>query len=132
MREQTGAAIASEARATGVGMILAPVLDLAREPRWGRIEEDFGEDPYLNRTDGARLCARRAGRTALNTDHTVVAEPKHFAGHGSPEGGTNTSPVHSGERELRTVMLQVFRAGLSRGPCDGRDGRLSRDRRHSR
>ena len=45
--QQTGAAIAAEARATGVGMILAPVLDLAREPRWGRVEEDFGEDPYL-------------------------------------------------------------------------------------
>ena len=45
--EQTGAAIAAEARATGVDMILAPVLDLAREPRWGRVEEDFGEDPYF-------------------------------------------------------------------------------------
>ena len=45
--QQTGAAIAAEARATGVGMILAPVLDLARDPRWGRVEEDFGEDPYL-------------------------------------------------------------------------------------
>jgi beta-glucosidase len=45
--QRTGAAIAAEARSTGVGMILAPVLDLAREPRWGRVEEDFGEDPYL-------------------------------------------------------------------------------------
>src|SRR5436309_826859 len=45
--KQTGAAIAAETRATGVDMILAPVLDLAREPRWGRVEEDFGEDPYL-------------------------------------------------------------------------------------
>jgi beta-glucosidase len=45
--QQTAAAIAAEARATGVAMILAPVLDLARDPRWGRVEEDFGEDPYL-------------------------------------------------------------------------------------
>ena len=104
LAEQTGAAIAAEARATGVGMILAPVLDLAREPRWGRVEEDFGEDAYLTGQMGLAY-VRGAQGESLGTDHTVVAEPKHFAGHGSPEGGTNTSPVHIGERELRSVML---------------------------
>jgi beta-glucosidase len=112
--QQTGAAIAAEARATGVDMILAPVLDLAREPRWGRVEEDFGEDPYLTGQLGLAY-VRGAQGDSLNTDHTVVAEPKHFAGHGSPEGGTNTSPVHIGERELRTVMLKSFEPAFREG-----------------
>jgi beta-glucosidase len=112
--QQTGAAIAAEARATGVDMILAPVLDVAREPRWGRVEEDFGEDPYLTGQLGLAY-VRGAQGDSLNTDHTVVAEPKHFAGHGSPEGGTNTSPVHIGERELRTVMLKSFEPAFRAG-----------------
>ncbi len=114
LAQQTGAAIASEARATGVGMILAPVLDLAREPRWGRVEEDFGEDPYLTGQMGLAY-VRGAQGGSLSTDHTVVAEPKHFAGHGSPEGGTNTSPVHMGERELRSVMLESFEPAFREG-----------------
>jgi beta-glucosidase len=112
--EQTGAAIAAEARATGVDMVLGPVLDLAREPRWGRVEEDFGEDPYLTGQLGFAY-VRGAQGDSLDTDHTVVSEPKHFAGHGSPEGGTNTSPVHIGERELRTVMLRSFEPAFREG-----------------
>jgi len=112
--QQTGAAIAAEARATGVAMILAPVLDLARDPRWGRVEEDFGEDPYLTGQLGLAYVRGAQGDT-IDSDHTVVAEPKHFAGHGSPEGGTNTSPVHIGERELRTVMLKSFEPAFREG-----------------
>ena len=116
--KQTGAAIAVEARATGVDMILAPVLDLAREPRWGRVEEDFGEDPYLTGQMGLAYVQGAQGES-LNTDHTVVAEPKHFVGHGSPEGGTNTSPVHIGERELRMVMLRSFEPAIRDGHAMG-------------
>jgi beta-glucosidase len=115
---RTGSAIAAEARSTGVGMILAPVLDLAREPRWGRVEEDFGEDPYLTGQMGLAY-VRGAQGDSLSTDHTVVAEPKHFAGHGSPEGGTNTSPVHLGERELRMTMLRGFEPALREGHAMG-------------
>jgi beta-glucosidase len=115
---QTAAGIAAEARATGVDMILAPVLDLAREPRWGRVEEDFGEDPYLTGQLGLAY-VRGAQGDSLNSDHTVVAEPKHFAGHGSPEGGTNTSPVHMGERELRMVMLKPFEPAFREGGAMG-------------
>ncbi len=111
---QTAAAIAAEARSTGVDMILAPVLDLARDPRWGRIEEDFGEDPYLTGQMGLAYVHGAQGES-LASDHTVVAEPKHFAGHGSPEGGTNTSPVHMGERELRTMMLPPFAEAIREG-----------------
>jgi beta-glucosidase len=116
--QQVGAAIAAEARATGVGMILAPVLDLAREPRWGRVEEDYGEDPYLTGQLGLAYVSGAQGEN-LNNDHSVVTEPKHFAGHGSPEGGTNTSPVHIGERELRSVMLKSFEPAIRDGKALG-------------
>ena len=116
--QKVGAAIAAEARATGVGMILAPVLDLAREPRWGRVEEDYGEDPYLTGQLGLAY-VRGAQGDSLNSDHSVVSEPKHFAGHGSPEGGTNTSPVHIGERELRSVMLKSFEPAIRDGKAMG-------------
>jgi beta-glucosidase len=114
LAQQTATGIAAEARATGVHMILAPVLDLARDPRWGRIEEDFGEDPFLTGQLGLAY-VRGAQGNSLSTDHNVVAEPKHFAGHGSPEGGTNTSPVHIGERELRSVMLKSFEPAFREG-----------------
>ena len=112
--EQTAAAIAAEARSTGVAMILGPVLDLARDPRWGRVEEDMGEDPYLTGQLGLAW-VRGAQGESLASDRSVVAEPKHFAGHGSPEGGTNTSPVHIGERELRTIMLKPFEPSIHEG-----------------
>jgi beta-glucosidase len=115
---QTGAAIAAEARATGADMILAPVLDLARDPRWGRVEEDFGEDPFLTGQLGLAY-VRGAQGDSLQSDHTVAAEPKHFVGHGSPEGGTNTSPVHIGERELRSVMLKSFEPAIRDGHAMG-------------
>jgi beta-glucosidase len=118
LARQTGAAIAAETRATGVDMILAPVLDLAREPRWGRIEEDFGEDPYLTGQLGLAYVEGAQGES-LDSDHTVVAEPKHFAAHGSPEGGANTSPVHIGERELRSVMLKSFEPAIRQGHAMG-------------
>jgi beta-glucosidase len=118
LAQQTGAAIAAEARATGVDMLFAPVLDLAREPRWGRVEEDFGEDPYLTGQMGLAYVKGFQGES-LASDHTVLAEPKHFAGHGSPESGTNTSPVHIGERELRSVMLKGFEPSFIAGHAMG-------------
>ncbi len=118
LARQTGAAIAAEARATGVDMLFAPVLDLAREPRWGRVEEDFGEDPYLTGQMGLAYVQGYQG-DSLASDHTVLAEPKHFAGHGSPESGTNTSPAHYGERELRSVMLKSFEPAFRQGHAMG-------------
>ena len=116
--ERIGAAIAAEARSTGVDMILAPVLDLARDPRWGRVEEDYGEDPYLTGRLGEAFVRGAQGKS-LDSDQSVVSEPKHFAGHGSPEGGTNTSPVHIGERELRSVMLRGFEPAIRDGKAMG-------------
>ena len=115
---QTGAVIAAEARVTGVHMILGPVLDLAREPRWGRVEEDFGEDPYLTGQLGLAYVQGAQG-DSLQSPHSVVAEPKHFAGHGSPESGVNMAPVHIGERELRSVMLKGFEPAIREGNAMG-------------
>ena len=118
LARQTGADIAAEARATGVDMILGPVLDLAREPRWGRVEEDFGEDTYLTGQFGLAMVQGMQG-ASLDSDNTVVSEPKHFVAHGSPEGGTNLSPVHMGERELRMVMLRGFEPAIREGHAMG-------------
>jgi beta-glucosidase len=118
LAKQTGAAIASEARAHGIGYLLCPVLDVARDPRWGRVEEDFGEDPYLSGVLGAAYVTGMQGNS-LNTDHTAAAEPKHFAGHGAPEGGLNTSPVHAGERETRMVLLRSFQPAIEQAHARG-------------
>jgi beta-glucosidase len=115
---RTAAAIAGEMRAAGVHMVLAPVLDVARDPRWGRVEEDFGEDPYLTGQLGLAYVKGAQGDT-LASDHSVIAEPKHFVGHGSPESGLNTSPVHIGERELRTIMLKSFEPSIRDGHAMG-------------
>ena len=118
LARKTGAAIAAQARANGVDMILGPVLDVARDPRWGRVEEDFGEDPYLTGQLGLAYVQGMEG-DSLNTDHTVIAEPKHFAGHGSPEGGLNMSPVHAGEREIRSIFLKSFEPAVREGKAMG-------------
>ena len=115
---KTGAAIAAEARANGVDMILGPVLDVARDPRWGRVEEDFGEDPFLSGRLGLAFVRGMQG-DSLATDHTVIAEPKHFAAHGTPESGLNTSPVHAGEREVRSIMLKSFEPAIREGHALG-------------
>jgi beta-glucosidase len=118
LAKKTGAAIASEARADGVDMILGPVLDVARDPRWGRVEEDFGEDPFLSGQLGLNYVEGMQG-DSLASDHNCIAEPKHFAAHGSPESGLNTSPVHAGEREVRTVMLKSFEPAIREGHAMG-------------
>lgn len=111
---QTGGAIAAEARATGVDMILAPVLNLAGDPRWGRVEETYGEDPYLAGQLGLAYVRGAQGKS-LDAADTVIAEPKHFAAYEGGEGGTNTSPVDIGERELRMIMLPPFETAVRDG-----------------
>ena len=114
--ERVGAAIAAEMRTVGVHLSLSPVLCLARDPRWGRAEETFGEDPWLAGSMGKAYVRGMQGDFGpLN----VVAEPKHFAGHGSPQGGLNQGPVHIGEREMREVMLKAFRPAFVEGRALG-------------
>ncbi|KAI0408407.1 glycoside hydrolase family 3 protein [Xylaria palmicola] len=106
--EKMGKAIAQESRALGVNQIFGPVVDLARELRFGRVEETFGEDGYLA---GEMGFAYVKGLQSLN----VTAMVKHFAAFGTPEQGVNTAPVHGGERELRTTYLPPFKRAIIDG-----------------
>ncbi len=109
------AAAALETRARGSNWALTPDLDLAREPRWGRAEETMGEDPLLvSRLGAAAVRGMQGGGAALGADN-VIATVKHFAAHGQPEGGTNLGPAPFGERELRSVFLRPFQAGVAAG-----------------
>ncbi|PMD46914.1 glycoside hydrolase family 3 protein [Hyaloscypha variabilis F] len=100
--EQMGAVIALESSAFGVNQLYAPLGDLARELRYGRVEETFGEDGFLAGEIGY---AYIKGLQGGNVSATV----KHFAAPASPEQGLNTGPVHGGERELRTTYLPPFK-----------------------
>ena len=104
--------VAREARAVGVSQILSPVLDLSREPRWGRCQENYGEDPYLTSRMGVAYIKGLQGEgPAIDGEH-CAATPKHFAAHGTPESGINIAPVHTGVRELRTEYLPPFKAAV--------------------
>jgi beta-glucosidase len=113
-----GRAVATEARAHGIHFILGPNLDLAREIRWGRVEETFGEDTYLTSRMAVNLIKGLQG-THLSDNNAVVAEPKHFALHGSPENGSNEGPVFIGEREARSTGLTVFEKAVKEGGAKG-------------
>lgn len=105
--------IGLEAALTGTNLVLAPVLDLAQDPRWGRVEETYGEDPYLNSRIGVAAITGLQGATAPRIDRRhVAATTKHFAGHGAPEGGRNIGPVHMSEQELRDLHLRPFEAAV--------------------
>ncbi|HTJ14900.1 MAG TPA: glycoside hydrolase family 3 N-terminal domain-containing protein [Dinghuibacter sp.] len=115
---QAGRTIATETRAHGVDMILGPVLDMARDPRWGRTEETYGEDAYLNSRNGVAMVEGLQGLGLGHAD-AVIAEPKHFAVHSVPEGGSNTAPVNMGEREARSSFLYVFEKAVREGGAMG-------------
>jgi beta-glucosidase len=105
-------AAALETRIRGSHHVLGPNLDLARDPRWGRTEETYGEDPYLvSRLGVACIKAIQGPGPNVDGDH-VIATAKHFAAHGQPEGGTNTAPVNVSERILREVFLPSFEAAV--------------------
>jgi beta-glucosidase len=99
---------AMEARARGVHQVLSPVLDLARDPRWGRFEECYGEDPYLVSRIGLAAIFGLQGRGEAIDEQHVAVTLKHFAGHGQPEGGRNIAPVNYSEREFRSNHLYPF------------------------
>ena len=105
-------AAAKEARSVGVAQALSPDLDLAREPRWGRVEETYGEDPYLVERMGVAYIRGMQGQGPGVDGEHLVCTPKHFAAHGSPEGGINLAPVAAGERELRALYLPPFEAAI--------------------
>jgi beta-glucosidase len=93
--------IADEARAIGIDQVLAPVLDLSRELRWGRVEENYGEDPYLTGRMGVAYVK------AFN-ERGVICTPKHFTAHGSPLGGLNLASVAGSDHDLYSIYLKPF------------------------
>lgn len=95
-------AAGEEAHVIGIHQILSPVLDIARELRWGRVEETFGEDPYLISQMGTAFVN---GYQSFN----ITCTPKHFVAHGSPSGGLNCANVSGGERDMRSLYLYPFK-----------------------
>jgi beta-glucosidase len=108
------AAIAQEARAQGAHIGYGPVLDLAREPRWSRVEETYGEDPVLNGQMGVAMVQGFQG-ASLKSGVNIVSTLKHFTAYGVPEGGHNGGSISTGQRELFQSYLPPFRAAVKAG-----------------
>ncbi|MFD4597012.1 glycoside hydrolase family 3 N-terminal domain-containing protein [Streptomyces sp. NPDC058464] len=106
--EELGRRIGHDLRSVGVHQGLAPVLDVVRDPRWGRVEETIGEDPYLVGTVGS---AYVRGLESAG----IIATLKHFAGYASSAGARNQAPVRAGVRELADVTLPPFEMALREG-----------------
>jgi beta-glucosidase len=109
---QAFTAAADEMASSGVNTAFTPVLDLARDPRWGRTEETYGEDPYLVARMGVAAINGMQGTSWAIDRHHVMATMKHFAAHGQPESGTNTAPANFSERDLRETFLVPFQAAV--------------------
>jgi beta-glucosidase len=111
-------ATAQEVRARGAQQCLAPVLDLARDPRWGRTEETYGEDPYLTSRIGVAAIEGFQGNGPFLDKAHVMATTKHFAVHGQPESGTNVGPGNYSERVIREYFLKPFHAAITEAHAD--------------
>jgi beta-glucosidase len=104
--------VAREARARGVQLLLTPVINLGRDPRWGRIEETFSEDPYLVTQMGVAEVRGLQGNTLPLGPHNVYATLKHMAGYEVPEAGTNVGPAEITRRTLLQMYLPPFQAAI--------------------
>ena len=108
--ERVYSTVGAEMRARGVQQALAPILDISRDPRWGRTDETMGEDPFLNGRLGVAMVHGLQGRDPEHIgDGHIATTLKHVAGHGQPEAGVNRAPVHLGPRELLEEHLAPFR-----------------------
>jgi beta-glucosidase len=106
---QVASVIRMQMRAVGARLALAPVVDVARDPRWGRVEETYGEDPVLS---GALATAYVRGLQTGDLRDGVAATAKHFLAYAMSEGGRNWGPVQMGPRELREVYAEPFAAAI--------------------
>ncbi|HKV41167.1 MAG TPA: glycoside hydrolase family 3 N-terminal domain-containing protein, partial [Blastocatellia bacterium] len=106
---------AEEARLRGTHQALTPVVDVARDPRWGRVEETYGEDPYLVSRLGIAAVRGFQGDASFKDKKRVIATLKHFAAHGQPESGMNCAPVNVSMRVLRETFLYTFKEALHKG-----------------
>ncbi|MET0264878.1 MAG: glycoside hydrolase family 3 N-terminal domain-containing protein [Duganella sp.] len=106
--QQVFSVAAREMRARGANLALAPVVDVAREPRWGRIEETYGEDAHLSAEIGKAAVIGFAGNNPVLAKDKVFVTLKHMTGHGQPENGTNIGPAEVSERTLREDFFPPF------------------------
>jgi beta-glucosidase len=106
---------AEEARLRGTHQALTPVVDVARDPRWGRVEETYGEDPYLVSRMGIAAVRGFQGDRAFRDKKRVIATLKHFAAHGQPESGINCAPANVSLRLLRETFLYTFKEAVQKG-----------------
>ena len=113
--EQVYSITAREIRARGAHHVLSPVVDIALDPRWGRIEETYGEDPYLVSRMGVAAVKGFQGDSFPIADDKVVATLKHMTGHGQPEGGMNVGPSQVSDRELYERFFPPFKAAIKEG-----------------
>jgi beta-glucosidase len=105
--------IAKEIRSRGSHQANTPMLDICRDPRWGRIEESYGEDPYLTSRFAVAIVKGLQGtEESINKDH-IIATAKHFAGYGLTEGGLNKTPLYISERTMREIVLPPFKAAIT-------------------
>ena len=110
-----GARVAAiEASSVGIRWTFAPMIDIARDPRWGRIAEGCGEDTYLTSVMGAAMVEGFQG-DSLNSPTSIAACPKHFVGYGAAEGGRDYNSTFIPERRLRNVYLPPFEAATKAG-----------------
>lgn len=114
--QSMAAVIAKEARLQGAHIGYGPVLDLAREPRWSRVEETYGEDPFLNSMMGVGMVKGFQGNNnTINSGVNIISTLKHFTAYGVPEGGHNAGVVNTGRRELISSYLPPFEATVKAG-----------------
>lgn len=115
--QRVGEEIAQEARSTGAGVGYGPVLDIAREPRWSRMEETFGEDPWLSGVMGAAMVRGMQGEpgASMADGRHLHSTLKHFAAYGVPEGGHNGAEASVGPIRLRSELLEPFRHAIKAG-----------------
>ncbi|KXT08453.1 hypothetical protein AC579_5618 [Pseudocercospora musae] len=118
--QRVGRAIGAEARAIGVHACFSPVLDICQDPRWGRCQEDWGEDYILTSHLGVAYAAGLSKNGSWNEKDAVVPVMKHFAAHGAPQGGLNAAPwMGHGNREVLQNLLTPFKAAVDLGGVGG-------------
>jgi beta-glucosidase len=106
---------ALEARSRGAHQALTPVVDVARDPRWGRVEETYGEDPFLVSRLGIAAVRGFQGDASFRDKTRLIATLKHCVGHGQPESGMNCAPANVSMRVLRETFLFTFKKALQKG-----------------
>ena len=114
MAKKAASIAAAEASSEGIHWTFAPMVDIARDPRWGRVAEGAGEDPYLGSVMAKAVVEGYQGED-LTDPHTIVACPKHYVAYGGAEGGRDYNTVEVSERTLRDIYLPPFMAAVEAG-----------------